>query len=178
MDAVALAATVGGSVVALGGVSVTAWGIWQQRESAKELAASQQAHERQLASGARLFEKRADLYEGMIGVLQRWSDQVEATEPIFRMANEPEPPKEPSVEEQRDLNRVLRTFGSREVADAYDEFVKAVKSFFYSAMTLRATREQRGDAQLPWEQMEREREKVREGLREIERLVSDELAAL
>ena len=65
MDGVALAATIGGSVVALAGVGATAWGIKQQRESAKELEASRQTHERLLASGERLFEKRSAVYEEM-----------------------------------------------------------------------------------------------------------------
>jgi hypothetical protein len=57
VDAVALAATIGGSVVALAGVGATAWGAKQQRESAKELEESRQEHERQLASGARFSKK-------------------------------------------------------------------------------------------------------------------------
>ena len=178
VDVVALAATISGAVVALAGVGVTGWGITQQRKSAKELAASQQEHERQLASGARLFEKRSDLYERLIGVLHRWMEQVHATEPFFRMANEPEPPEEPSVDEQRELNRVLRTFASKAVADAYEEFVKAVRSFFYDAMALRAAREALGDARENWEQVEASRSKVRADLAKIERLVSDELASL
>jgi Tfp pilus assembly protein PilN len=68
MDWVAFAATVGGSAVALAGVTVTAWGIAQQRKSARELAAEQHAHERRLASGARLFEERAAVYD-----LSSWS---------------------------------------------------------------------------------------------------------
>jgi hypothetical protein len=178
MDAVALAATIGGSLVGLAGVGATAWGATQQRDSAKELETSRQTHEQRMASGGRLFEKRSDIYERMIGVLHRWAEQVDRTEPILKFANEPEPPEEPSVDEQRGLNTVLHTFGSEAVADAYDEFVKAVRSFFYSAMTLRTIREQRGDAELPWKQMEEEREKVRAELKAIERLVSDELASL
>src|SRR5205807_1051348 len=81
MDAVALAATLGGSVVALAGVGATAWGIKQQRESAKELDASRQTHERLLASGARLFEKRSSVYEQMVGMLRRWREEVAGTEP-------------------------------------------------------------------------------------------------
>src|SRR5439155_25935915 len=50
VDTVALAATIGGSLVALAGVGATAWGIKQQRESAKELEDSRQTHERLLAS--------------------------------------------------------------------------------------------------------------------------------
>jgi hypothetical protein len=178
MDPVALAATIGGSLVGLAGVSATAWGAKQQRESATELETSRQTHEQRMASGARLFEKRSDVYERMIGVLHRWTEQVHSTEPILKMANDPEPPEEPSADEQRDLLRVLRTFGSQPVADAYEEFVKAVRSFFYDAMTLRTIRESRGDAKEPWERVEASRQTVRDELQAIERLVSEELASL
>ena len=125
MDAVALAATLGGSVVALAGVGATAWGIKQQRESAKELDASRQTHERLLASGARLFEKRSSVYEQMVGMLRRWREEVAGTEPsIFSLAGAP-PAEPPSPDEQRALNAELRTFGSKDVADAYDEFMKS-----------------------------------------------------
>jgi hypothetical protein len=178
MDAVALAATIGGSVVALAGVGVTAWGIKQQRESAKELAASQQAHERELASGARLFERRAAVYERMMDVLHRWAEQVEATEPILRMAGDPEPPEQPTVEEQRALNTPLRTFGSPAVADAYGTYVQSVLAFFVAATTLRRAREQPGDIEEPWTQVEASRTRARADLATIERLVSEELASL
>jgi hypothetical protein len=177
MDAVALAATIGGSAVALAGVGATVWGAKQQRESVRELAASQQAHERQLASGARLFERRSAVYERLIGVLQRWVEQVDRTEPILRWANEPEPPEQPSADEQRALNTVLRTFGSPAVADAYDDCVKSVRDFFIQAATMRTLREQQAP-NLQWEQLEQARTKVRADVATIERRVSNELAGL
>ena len=177
MDAVALAATISGGVVALAGVCVTAWGIRQQSESAKELAAQQQAHERGLASGARLFEKRSAVYEQMIGVLHRWTELVDRTEPVMTIVNEPEPPEEPSVEEQRALNAVLRTFGSPAVANAYDDFVKTMRGFFGSVGSFRAARQQ-GATVTPWRELHDSREKVHAELKKMELLVSDELASL
>src|SRR6266508_4561494 len=58
VDAVALAATIGGSVVAFAGVGATAWSASVQRRSARELAESRHEHELRLARGARLFERR------------------------------------------------------------------------------------------------------------------------
>jgi hypothetical protein len=174
---VALAATIGGSVVALAGVGATVWGAKQQRDSTRELAVSQHAHERELASGARLFEKRSAVYERTLGFVQRWSEQVDRTEPILQWANEPELPQGPSVDEQRALNAVLRTFGSKAVGDAYDEFAKSVRDFFVHAATMRTLREQNA-LNLPKEQLEETRTKVRADLAKIERLVSDELASL
>jgi hypothetical protein len=178
MDAVALAATVGGSVVALAGVGATAWGIKQQRESAKELEASRQTHERLLASGERLFEKRSSVYEQMVGMLRGWLEAVEATEPsIFSLAGAPQLPEPPSPDEQRALNAKLRTFGSKDVADAYDEL--AISMFEFSAWALQVrTAIDVQAAQVPREQLEAARKTVRAHVATIERLVSDELATL
>jgi hypothetical protein len=177
VDAVALAATIGGSLVGLAGVGATMWSVRQQRESAKELAASQQAHERLLASGERLFEKRAAVYEGMVGVVQSWAEKVEDTEPILRLADDAAAPEQPTVDEQRALNTVLRTFGSEAVAKTFSDFVVTVREFFFEASSLRTLREQ-GAPALPWEQLQEKRAKVRSDLAALERLVSDELAAL
>jgi hypothetical protein len=177
VDAVALAATIGGSVVALAGVGATAWGIKQQRQSAKELEASRQTHERLLASGARLFEKRSSVYEQMIGMLRRWLEEVAATEPsIFSLAGAPlaEPP---SPDEQRAMNAKLRTFGSKEVADAYDEFMRSMLEFNAWALQVHTATEIQA-AQVPREQLEAARKTVHADLATIERLVSDELATL
>jgi hypothetical protein len=177
VDAVALAATIGGSAVGLAGVGVTAWSIRQQRASAKELAALQHGHERDLARGARLFERRSVVYEGLLTILQLWMERVEATEPILRMAGEPEPPDPPSPDELRVMNARLRTFGSPAVADAYEAFMDAIRGFWGYVMSLRMTRDQ-GGANLPWQELQDARAKVREALSKLERLVSDELASL
>jgi hypothetical protein len=177
MDAVALAATVGGSVVALAGVGVTAWGAKQQRASAKELAEAQQAHERKLASGGRLFERRAAVYERMEGVMHRLAERVEATEPILRMSGDPEPPEPPTPDEQRAMQTPLRTFGSKAVADAYGTFMQSVLAFFVQATTLRAAREARGAVEEPWREVEDARAKVRANVETVERLVREDLAS-
>jgi hypothetical protein len=115
VDSVALAATIGGSVVALAGVGATAWGIKQQRESAKELEDSRQTHERLLASGERLFEKRSAVYEKMVGLLRQWSPELVAAAPLMNIVGEQQLPEPPSLDERRALMVKLRTFGSTEV---------------------------------------------------------------
>ena len=79
MDSVALAATIGGSVVGLAGVGATAWSSWLQGLRAAELASRQREHERELARGARLFERRAPVYEEMLRLLYRWMERVEGS---------------------------------------------------------------------------------------------------
>jgi hypothetical protein len=85
VDSIALAATIGGSFVGLAGIGATAWGVAQQRASAKELATAQHEHERDLASGARLFERRSGVYEAMLGFLQVWVEWINATEPVLKL---------------------------------------------------------------------------------------------
>jgi hypothetical protein len=175
VDTVALAATIGGSVVALAGVSVTAWGIYQQRESAKELSAAQHTHEQRLARGARLFDARAEVYEAMLAFLQVWIERVEATLPILKMAGDPGPPNAPSDEEWRDMHVRLLTFGSPEAAALYNELNEAVRLFFVQAAVIDHLAP---DDVTSRESLQARREEVRVIYKKITRLVSDELASL
>jgi hypothetical protein len=177
VDSVALAATIGGSVVALAGIIVTAWGTKQQRESAKELEASRQTHERLLASGERFFERRSAVYEEMVGLLRVLWEEVVATAPQLTIAGAPPVPKGPSPDERRAMDAKLRTFGSKEVADAYDEFVTSVIGFHLVANVLPAAQELPG-ADVLWNQLDDTRNAMRDDLATIERLVRDELASL
>lgn len=177
MDAVALAATIGGSIVALAGVGATAWGIKQQRESAKELEASRQTHERLLASGERLFEKRSAVYEEMVGLLRLLWEEVVATAPQLTIAGAPPVPEGPSSDERRAMNAKLHTFGSKDVADAYEEFVTSVVGFHLVASPLRTSHEIPG-ADVLWTQLDEMRNAMRDDLATIELLVSNELASL
>jgi hypothetical protein len=142
MDTVALAATIGGSVVALAGVGATAWSAWTQRTSARELAKEQHTHERDLARGARLFDKRASVYEAMIAYLLIWMQRIEATEPRWRRADEPEPPEPPGDDEWRAMQVPLRTFGSETVADAYDDLSGKMTGFYAAVGVVHRMREQ------------------------------------
>ena len=130
MDSVALAATIGGSVVALAGLAVSAWSVRQQRESAKELAASQHAHERELARGERLFERRASAYETLVNFQQIVWERIVDTEPILRLAGTPDPPAAPEPDDFRAMYVRLATYGTAEVVAIYEEFGTAVRDFF------------------------------------------------
>jgi hypothetical protein len=179
MDYVALAATIGGSMVAIVGVGVTAWGISQQRASARELATSQQAHERELARGARLFDRRAIAYESMIAFLQVAWERVIATEPMLRMAGEPEPPEPPTADEWRAMYVKLATFGSHAVTERYEGVAEAFRKFFIDADHLRRMRDTPSTDELQlWRGLEAARAEVKTRFDQIERLVSSELAAL
>jgi hypothetical protein len=62
----------------------------------------QHEHERELARGARLFERRAPVYEEMLKFLAVWRDRVNATEPVWQSDGEPGPPEPPDFEEWRE----------------------------------------------------------------------------
>lgn len=180
MDPVALAATIGGSAVGLAGVAATVWSNWLQRDSAKELAALQHDHERDLARGARLYERRAPVYQQMLTLLYPWMERVDATDRLWKDANEPEPPEPPSPDEWRAMQAELGTHGSTAVSDGYRAFSEAIQEFFDRVMTMRLIRDgsATGDLAARAREMEDARRSVREALRKLERLVSDELAAL
>jgi hypothetical protein len=106
VDTVALAATIGGSIVALAGVGATVWSTWQQRLSSRELANSQHEHERALASGARLFEKRGEVYESMLQLLTTAKEGLEEAAARLQLGEIPRTIEIPS----RRKPRVSRAF--------------------------------------------------------------------
>jgi hypothetical protein len=179
VDSVALAATIGGSVVGLAGVGATAWGSWLQRGSAKELAASQHEHERELARGARLFDRRQPVYEEMLRLLYPWAERVEATDKIITFADEPDPPDLPSREAWREMQIRFATIGSRAVADSFLAFGDVLRDFWAHVGRMRNIREHGGgDLAEAATATEEARREVVAALRKTERLVSEELAAL
>jgi hypothetical protein len=181
VDAVALAATIGGSVVALAGVGATAWVAKQQRESAKELEDSRQEHERQLASGERYYEKLSAIYEDMFGLTRRWHPELVAAAPLTRLrlfAGELQLPEPPSIDEQKVFAEKLGLFGSTKVGHAYDEFVKSLKDFHAWNGTLSATSELIPSSDEDWNKFEVLRSKALADLEKVEQLARDELRKL
>ena len=138
---------------------------------------SRQTHARLLASGERLFEKRSAVYEEMVGLLRLLWEEVVATAPQLTIAGAPPVPAGPSSDERRTMDAKLHTFGSKDVADAYEEFVTSVVEFHLVASTLRVSQEIPG-ADMIWKQVDDMRNAMRDDLATIELLVSDELASL
>jgi hypothetical protein len=181
VDAVALAATIGGSVVALAGVGATAWGAKQQRESAKELEDSRQEHERQLASGERYYEKLSAIYGDMFGLTRRWLPELVAAAPLTRLrlfAGELQLPEPPSIDEQKVFAEKLGLFGSTKVGHTYDEFVTSLKDFHAWKGTLTATSELIPGSDEDWNKFEVLRSKALADLEKVEQLARDELREL
>ena len=179
MDPVALAATIGGSTVGFAGIAATAWSNRQQRESARELASLEREHERKLARGARLYERRVAVYEEMLTLLNVWVDRVDATERVWSSPTDPEPPELPDPDKWRAMQARLAS-GSLEVSDAYREFSVAIREFYDRVAELRFIMQGHveGDAGAAATKMDDARRGVRDTMRRLERLVSEELARL
>jgi hypothetical protein len=178
VDSVALAATIGGSAVGLAGVGATAWSSWLQRTSAKEITLSQHERERELARGARLFERRVLVYEQMLSLLHLWRERVDAAQRIMRYADEEEP-QEPSRDEWRAMNAKLRTIGSRSVGEGYSKAVLAIAAFFDQVTRVRNIREHGGGSvSEALEAMQQAGGEVQSKVAGLEVLVSSELEKL
>jgi hypothetical protein len=99
VDEIAIIATISGAAVAVAGIIANAYVASVQRRQALELAEKNHAHERELASGARLFDRRGAVYEEMLGLLYLWMERVDRPEPIISFKGEPEPPEPPGRKE-------------------------------------------------------------------------------
>jgi hypothetical protein len=178
VNAVAIVATIGGAVVGVAGIVGNCYIAWLGRRQALELAEKSHSHERDLARGDRLYARRAPVYEEMIASVHGLMEHVELTEPIVVYSGDPEPPPRPALEDQRAMQAKLRTHGSRAVADALDEFLKDVRTFEIQVRTFRIVRDQQNDITDVVTKMNDARERAREAMRSIERLVSSELESL
>lgn len=143
------------------------------------LAEKQHEHERELARGTRLYDRRAPVYERMMAIVQPGMEHVEARNKVVRFSVEPPLPPEPELEDQRALQIELRTHGSKEVGDAFHDFVQKVFAFQLTATTYETSRDQggRGDLSGEGQAMEDARKEAREAADKLQRLVADELAS-
>jgi len=145
MDVVALAATIGGSVVAITGVVVTARGARQQRETAKELAEQQRAstqelaelqheHEWRVARESRLHNELRDTYQAVLDLVGAMATRVERTHPILGPV--PPPLPMPMDEDMLRLTAQLARVGSDDVIAALDVVARTYQTFLFDASTL------------------------------------------
>jgi hypothetical protein len=179
VNTIALAATIGGSVVGLAGVIGNVVNGWIGRKQAIELAENEHEHQRELARGERLYARRASVYEEMLGFNYVVMARVEDAEPLIQLAGQQgAPPEPPSDEEFRTMQVRLRTHCSIEVGNAFDDFAKKAHTFWGHVMVVRTLREQHGQMGNAIVELQAAREEVRNSLRTLERLVSVELAAL
>jgi hypothetical protein len=179
VDTVALAATIGSATI--GTVTVIANVALAKIRSGQEveLAEKQHEHERELARGDRLYARRAPVYESMMKIVQPTMEHVERRNPIWSSTSDPPLPPEPSIEDQRAVQIELRTHGSKEVGDAFHDFVQKVHRFQIEASNFESI-ERRGQGQQVTDarmQMDAARDEARAAADNLARLISDELAS-
>jgi hypothetical protein len=95
-------------------------------------------------------------------------ERVDAVQRLITFKGEPKPPEPPSMDEWRDMQVQLRTYGSVEVAKAYEQFADAIGTFYERATAVRHIEEHGEDAKeymAAREEMEQARLTVREALR-------------
>jgi hypothetical protein len=179
VDAVALAATIGGSIVGVAGIGGSVYIARLQRKTEVKLAEDRQQHERDLARGQRLYERRAPIYEATVAFAAALMAHVEATQPIITFAGEERAlPPMPSDEDQLSRQAQLHAHGSPEVANAMDELADKVRLFFIQAGVIKTILEQGGPLQNERVELQATREQVRAANRTLRELVSNELASL
>lgn len=178
MNAIAFAATIGGTVVAVAGV----WFGWLQskgeRHQAVVLAGKQHEHERKMARGERLFDARAVAYQELLRMLYRAMTTIDRTEPIITTTPPPVPPPRPTDEEWDEMMAKVAVFGSQELVEAFEHFVSKANGFHVWAATFKAIKNQQADIADTAEQMNKHRQEARDALKAIERLMREELSGL
>jgi hypothetical protein len=127
VDGVALAATIGGAAVGIAGIFFGWLSARGERQSAIALAASQHAHERQLARTTRLYDDSRTAYEGLADLILLMGEVVERTHPIIGPL--PDPPARPPDKELRMITARASVIGSQEVMDAADRLARQWQTF-------------------------------------------------
>jgi hypothetical protein len=102
-----------------------------------ELAEKAQPHERQLRQGERAYEDRKTTYRRVGTWALVTTQQVQATEPLMRTGQDPEPPPSLSDEEWSDMLIEVGLFGSPEVSEVMEDFKSKVRGFSGHLMTFR-----------------------------------------
>jgi hypothetical protein len=153
-----------------------------RRQEAGQLKrdALQREHERELAGGARLFDRRAPVYEEMLKFLNVWRDRVYATERLWESAGDPGPPEPPNFDEWRAMQARLDTYGSGGVSEAYREYWEAIEAFYKRVSELRMIRKGEAEGSLAGAaaKMEGARSNVGKTLKTLKQAASKELEAL
>jgi hypothetical protein len=177
-EVVAIVGAISTPLVAIAGYGFAEWRSRGDRDAARQLAEEAHGHERELARGARLYERRSPVYESLMRVVQPTMEHVEARNPIISFSTEPPLPPEPSLDDQREVQIQLRTHGSKEVGDAFQEWFQKVRLFMLHASTYEMIRSQGvgGDLAESAKQMHAARDEARDVADKLARLVSDELA--
>jgi hypothetical protein len=97
---------------------------------------------------------------------------------MIQVGPPPDLPDEPSINDQRAVQVLLRSHGTPAVGDAFQEWFRKVREFQWRASTYENFRDQGGQFENAGLEMENAREEARALADKLARLVSNELASL
>jgi hypothetical protein len=195
MDAVALASVVSSGAVGVATVTASFFNARAERKTRGDEGQASRRHERETAHRARLFERQAQTYVDLMTYLGRVLERIEETHPLItygpvdqrqRQEEEPEDRGVLTTEQQeeaaqllRDLEARISAYGSREVAEQVEAFIRQMRIFYLDAgtwyiMNQQASGQHLTDARL---RMDASRQQTRDTYAAIRELVRTELAA-
>jgi hypothetical protein len=163
--------------VGLAGLVFGAAGARATRRAHSADKAADREHERLLARDARLFERRANAYEGVMKVCDFHMQTVESRNPIIVPG--PTAPTFPGDEEEEMLSRSrFSTYASPEADEALESFLKQTLAFYICADLYEHVREHGSPDSAPLKEMNKAREEVRARFGEVKVRIREELAAV
>jgi hypothetical protein len=175
MDA-ALAAAIFGPVVGVAGVVFGWLQSRGERDNARQLVEHQHEHSRHSALSERLFEARSEAYEALLRQLHRVMMIIERTEPMIGPTSPA--PDRPSDEEWTEMYVSIAMFGSPELNEAFRDFGAKWAAFQVHASQWARVRQGQPGATNAGMDMHDARQEAAGTLREMERMIREELAAL
>ena len=113
-------------------------------------------------------------------IVQPTMEHVGARNPLVRLGPPPPLPPEPTIDDQRAVQIELRTHGSKETGDAFQDWATKVRNFLFEATHFETICEQGGRGEELRDargHMDTARGEANEAADNLARLVSDELAA-
>jgi hypothetical protein len=159
---IAFAGIVSGAVVGVT-APIVAWLI----------ARANRGHERQLAHQARVFQQRGDVYVDLLEYCYREARAIER----MGIGEEPDA-SEPTEAEVERLSARVSAFGSAAVLRQYQAFVKAATTHSRHLYFLKLEYTGKPAVGKPFEEMHRNRERLKAEFDELEQLVRSELTSL
>jgi hypothetical protein len=147
-----------------------------ERQSARELVELQHTYNRQVARGERMFQARSEAYAALLRQLHTVMMIIERTEPMIG-PTAPVPDR-PSDDDWTEMYVRIAMFGSPELNEAFREFGKQWGAFQANAAVFSRVRQGQANAPDTGLDMHKAREAAAKTLREMERMVREELGAL
>ena len=146
------------------------------RANAVERTADRE-HERRLARDARLFDRRADVYESMMAYCEMHMQTVESRCPVIGPG--PEAPNFPiDVEEKMSLRGSFSAYASPEAEEALDSFLNQTLAFYVRADLFENLNEQGPPAGEALKEMNEARVDARARFSELRARIREDLAAV